>query len=42
MQRLYDALLPKKEQVYDLSGDLVNFVFANADVNVRIFTGLGT
>ena len=40
VQRLYDPLMPKKEQVYGLSGDLVNFVFDNADVNVRTLTGL--
>ena len=41
VQRLYDPLMPKKEQVYGLSRDLVNFVFDNADVNVRTLTGLG-
>ena len=42
VQRLYDAMLPNEQQVYDLSGDLVNFVFDNADVNIRTLTGLGT
>lgn len=42
VQRLYNALLPDGEQVYNLSGDLVNFVFDNADVNIRTLTGLGT
>ena len=41
VQRSYDAMLPKKEQAYDLSSDLVNFVFDKADVNVRTLTGLG-
>ena len=42
VQRLYDAMQPNEQQVYDLSGDLVNFVFDNADVNIRTLTGLGT
>ena len=42
VQRLYDAMLPNEQQVYDLSGDLVNFVFDNAEVNIRTLTGLGT
>ena len=42
VQHLYDAMLPNGQQVYDLSGDLVNFVFDNADVNIRTLTGLGT
>ena len=42
VQRLYDAMLPNEQKVYDLSGDLVNFVFDNADVNIRTLTGSGT
>ena len=42
VQRLYDATIPNEQQAYDLSGDLVNFVFDNADINIRTLTGLGT
>lgn len=42
VQRLYDALLLKGEQVFNLSGDLVNFVFDNADINARTLTDHGT
>ncbi|KAG1698121.1 Serine/threonine-protein kinase MRCK alpha [Nymphon striatum] len=30
------------EQLYDLKGDIVNFIFDNADINVRTLTGHGT
>ncbi|KAG1674525.1 ETS-related transcription factor Elf-3 [Nymphon striatum] len=41
IQRLYSTML-SDEQLYDLKGDIVNFIFDNADINVRTLTGHGT
>jgi hypothetical protein len=41
IQRLYSAML-SDEQLYDLKGDITNFIFDNADINVRTLTGHGT
>lgn len=40
--RLYDALLPTEEKHYDWEGSLINFVFCNADCNIRTLTGHDT
>ena len=41
VQRLYSAMLPTDEPDYDLVGHLVNFVYDNADINIRTLTGHG-
>lgn len=42
VMRLHDSLLPTEEESLQLVGDLINFIFDNADVNVRTLTGLDT
>ena len=42
VQRLYDAVVPTDEPIYEWTDSLVNFVFDNADVDIRTLTGHGT
>lgn len=41
VQHLYGAFLAN-EPMYDLAGDIVSFIFDDADINVRTLTGHGT
>lgn len=42
VQRLYNAMLPTDEPEREWAGSLVNFVFDNADIDIRTLTGHGT
>ena len=40
--RFHDALMPNEKEKFDLKGDVLNFVFDNADIDVRTLTGHNT
>lgn len=42
LSRLHDSLMPTEQEISVALGDLANFVFDNADINVRSLTGLDT
>ena len=42
LSRLHDALMPTEKDIEVLLGDLGNFIFDNADIDIRTLTGLGT